>query len=168
MSPTLINSLQELAQEVHAEIKIINSRNDLQCVPDTTELIEILTKKFGIIPFAVPKLLKILVESSMLFSFSLVEEDRKNKIRKIEGHIISDGPLLQIIKKNFEQKLAALFTKEFTRKYTPETAVKEYIPQAAKFNNTEIGRVGNTAVMAAHYEIIFNRKILSYSVMSSL
>lgn len=163
MNPSEIKTLEDLLKEVYTEIKIINKKSDLSCVPETKKLIDLLPDKLGVLPFSVPKILKLLNKASMLFSFTLVEEDRKNKIKKSEGHIAADGPVLNSIKKAFEEELAKLFTTEFTRKYTPESAVREFIPQAPKFNNTDIGRIGNTAVMAAHFEVIFNRNVLEYS-----
>jgi hypothetical protein len=158
-----MKTLEELLHNVYSEIKIQNSRFDSRSVPDTSELITLLSTRLNIIPFTIPKLLKYLSDASMLFSFTIVEEDRKNKIKKMDSHLVAEGPIISELKNIYSKELAKLFTHEHTIKYTADNVVREYIPSALKYNNTEIGKIGNIAVMTTHYEIIFERNILNYS-----
>ena len=159
----MITDIEELLDSIYNEIRERNSAASYQPVPLSDEFTKYLADKYDLIPFTVPRLFKILVNSHRIFSFNVAEEDLPKKILKIEGYVVAEGVIIKKLKEYYEDELIRLYSIEYNKKLSAESAIRDFIPLMGKLNNTQIGRTGNMAVMLGQIEIRYERNILEYS-----
>ncbi len=158
-----IESLKELLLAVYEEIKAVNEGRDIFSIPQSDTLYGELTKKFNLIPFNIPGLLRMLVASNHIFSFDIVKEDRKNKILKVEGYVVTKGDIISGLKKAYEDELTSLFAIEFNKKLTGDRVVEMFAPHMEEYNNKPIGRIGTIAYNLNQLARVLEWDIMKYS-----
>lgn len=147
-----IETVQDLVDHVYNDIKGRNATTGEHCIPQSDTFFEELVKKYNMIPFTVPRLMKILTSANLVFSFNVVEKDLKNKITGIEGFVITDLATLGTLKEYYERKFSQEYAVHFNRKLDPMVAMKEYIPKMNEYNNTSVGKAANILINLIHYE----------------
>ena len=161
-----MESLQELIFAIYEDIKNDNEARDLYAVPQSDTFYNTITEKYNLIPFKIPTLMRILINSHMIFSIDIVKEDRKQKIRRIEGFIVTKGDIINDIKRVYEDELSRLYAIEFNKKLPGDKAVEVFSSHIDEFNNTPIGRVGSTAYQLTQFGKVLEWDIMKYSQKS--
>ncbi|HOO73514.1 MAG TPA: hypothetical protein PK926_17270 [Spirochaetota bacterium] len=156
-------SLNDLLLAIYDEIKAVNEYKDVYSIPLSDSFYEELTKKFSLIPFNIPTLIQILVSSNYIFSFDVVKEDRKNKIRRIEGYVVTKGDIISTLKRVYEDELASLYAIEFNKKLTGDRAVEMFSPHMEEYNSQPIGRIGSIAYHLTQLARVLEWDIMKYS-----
>lgn len=158
-----IENLRELIDSIYEDIKKRNSDANIYAIPNSDDFYNKLIKKYNLIPFTLPKLMKLMATSHIIFTFDLVEKDVKKKIKGIEGYVISDLATIILLKDYFENKFAEEFSVQFNKKIDPMKALKEFIPKIKDFNNTEVGKFANVIINLIHFESLLKKDPHEYS-----
>jgi hypothetical protein len=157
------DSLKDLVLAVYEEVKAVNDYKDIYSIPLSDAFYDEITKKFGLIPFNIPTLMEMLVSSNHIFSFEVVKEDRKNKIRKVEGFVVTKGDVISALKRVYEDELASLYAIEFNKKLTGERAVEMFASHLDEYNNKPMGRIGAIAQNLSQLTRVLEWDIMKYS-----
>ena len=160
---TKFKDFNELITTIYEEIKDQNNYLDKHSIPLSTKFHSQIAKKFNLITFNVPKLIDLLFDSHMIFKFDIVDEDRKKKIRHVEGYVAAEGPLLKKLITCYEHELEGLYTREFSEKAPMDKIYETVVPKIKEMNDTEIGKMGRIAIMLNHFLNIYEKEILKYS-----
>lgn len=153
-------TLNDLFLAIYEEIKNANEAKDLYSIPDSDTFYKEITEKYNLIPFNIPTIMKILTDSRMIFTIDIVKEDRKNKIRRLEGYIVSKGDIINAIKRVYEDELSRLYAIEFNKKLPGDKAIEVFAPHIDEFNNTPLGKIGTIA-----YQLMQMGKVLEWDIM---
>ncbi len=111
-----------------------------ESVPLTTEFFDYLTEKYNLIPFTIPRIMKMLIDSHMIVSFPVIEADRRTKARRNEGYVIADTDIIGSLIPVYEEALKNAYAQQFGKRYNIERIMQEFIPLLDKYNNTDVGK----------------------------
>ncbi len=135
-----MEGVRELLDCVCNEIKSRNITLSDESVPLTTEFFDYLTGKYNLIPFTIPRLVKMLIDSHMIVSFPVIEADRRTKARRNEGYVIADTDIIGSLIPVYEETLKNAYAQQFGKRYNIERIMQEFIPLLDKYNNTDVGK----------------------------
>jgi len=158
-----MKDLEELLAAILEEIRARNTVPGPKSIPESVEFVDELAKRYGLVPFGIPKLLNILCEAHKIFSFTIVEADRKEKIRRIEGYVVAEGNVITKLVAWHGDELVKAYAEEFSIKYSVDRIVKEFYPRINKYNNTWLGKQANIVVNLMSFLKILERNIAQYS-----
>jgi len=159
-----MNDLEELLNAIYVDIRKRNTNRGLQAIPQSDEFYEQITKTYSLIPFAIPKLIKILVDSHKIFSFSIIEADRKERIRRVEGFVVAEGNIVKDLLERYSDELIRAYSHEFSAKYSVERIIKEFFPRLQEYNNTHLGMIANSVINLMGIQSNLGRNIMQYGV----
>jgi len=159
-----MKDLEELLNAIYIDIRKRNSDRGLQAIPQSDEFFEQITKAYSLIPFAIPKLIKMLVDSHKVFSFTIVEADRKERIRRVEGLVVAEGNIVKDLLQRYGDELVRAYSHEFSTKYTVERIIKEFYPKLQEYNNTHIGKIAYMVINLMGIQSNLERNIMQYGV----
>ncbi len=158
-----MDKLDTIVKGIYQEIRDRNYEERADSVPLSDDLYTFITQKYNVAAFSVPKLINVLVDSHMIFPMDVVNEDRKNKILKVNGFVVTEGNILAKLRKVYEDELIELYSHEFHKKTTIEKIIKDLVPKLDEFNNTPVGRVARIILSLEHCSSTLERKIMDYS-----
>ena len=115
-----ISSVRDIVQILYREIEGRNTLRGYDSIPQSDEFVPKVVRKYGLHRESVPELLNILANSNMIFSFNTVAEDKKEKIKPIEGYVVTKGNVILNLKKFFEAELVDQYAIEFNRKLSEQ------------------------------------------------
>lgn len=159
-----MNDLEELLNAIYIDIRKRNTERGLQAIPQSDEFFEQITKTYSLIPYAIPRLIKILVDSHRIFSFTIVEADRKERIRRVEGFIVAEGNIVKDLLQRYGDELVRAYSHEFSTKYSVERIIKEFYPKIQDYNNTHLGKIANMVIYLMGIQSNLERNIMQYGV----
>jgi hypothetical protein len=159
-----MNSLEELLNNIYTDIRKKNSERSPYSIPLSDEIYEQNAKKYSLLPFSVPALFKILVDSHRVFQFKIVEADRKERIRRIDGFVVTEGNVVKSLIEVFTDELIREFSDEFSKRYTVEKIMKELMPKINDYNNTSLGKAANVVINLMSFQSLLERNIMHYGV----
>lgn len=159
-----MNDLEELLTTIYIDIRKRNTERSQHAIPQSDEFYDYLTSAYSVIPFAAPKLIKILVDSHKVFSFKIIEADRKAHIRSIEGLVVAEGNIISVLLDQYSDELIRLYSNEFSAKYSIERIIKEFLPKLDQYNNTPLGIVTNMVINLMSIKSILERNIMLYGI----
>ncbi len=159
-----MNDLEELLNAIYVDLRKRNTVRGVQAVPQSDEFFEYITKTYSLIPFAIPKLIKILVDSHKVFSFKIIEADRKERIRRIDGLVVAEGNIIKSLLDTFGDELIRAYSHEFSTKYSVEKIIKEFFSRINDYNNTPLGRMANIVINLMAIQSTLERNIMQYGV----
>jgi len=107
--------------------------------------------------------LRILVEAHYLFDIHIVEPDDTLMIDGVYGYITADVVILRNLKEMAAQELEAAYEQQYYRRKQAGTVLRELLPQARNFNNTQLGRALNVSLMIEQFEHIMLSAMNEYS-----
>lgn len=107
--------------------------------------------------------LKVLAEAHYLFEISMVEPDDTLMISGIDGYVVADIPSLKVLRERADNDLETVYEQQFYRRRQVTTIVRELLPQARNFNNTDLGRALNIAVMLQQFEQLLTTTFAEYT-----
>ncbi len=157
-----MNNLEELLNSICCEIRKRNTERNMWAIPQSEEFFEQIIKKYNLIPFAIPKLIKILVDSHKIFQFIIVEADRKEKIRRIDGYVVAEGNIIKTLLEFYSDELIRAYSHEFSKKLGVEKIIKELVPNLFKFNNTAVGKAAQIVINLMSFQSVLERNIMLY------
>lgn len=152
-----------LLDEVYEEIKRNNLEEGEKSLPHSDEFIKYLTASMGITDAMVKQLIKILINSHMIFSFEIVHQDEIRNIPQIEGYVISDVTAIRNLKNYYQRQLVMLYAKQFKKDLMVHQVVKEIFPIIRTLNNTGLGKVANKAIMLEELEKLMDKDFQQYT-----
>ena len=157
-----MNNLEELLNGICGEIRKRNTERNMWAIPQSEEFFNDITKKYNLIPFAIPKLIKILVDSHKIFQFVVVEADRKEKIRRTDGYVVTEGNILKTLLEYYSDELVRAYSHEFSKKLGIDKIIKEFVPNMTAFNNTVVGKTANIVINLISLQSVLERNIMLY------
>jgi hypothetical protein len=159
-----MNDLEELLNTIYVDIRKKNTDRGLQAIPQSDDFFDYLSGAYSLIPYAIPKLIKILVDSHKIFSFKIVEADHKERIRRIDGFVVSEGNVIKTLLERFSDEMIRAYSHEFSTKYAIERIIKEFMPKIQDYNNKPIGKIANVVINLMSIQSILERNIMQYGV----
>jgi hypothetical protein len=158
-----MKDLEELLKTIYIDIRKQNCERSPQAIPQSDIFFEYLTKTYSVIPYAIPNLIKILVDVHKIFSFKIVEADRKNSIRRVEGFVVVEGNIIKSLLEFFTDELIREYSHEFSAKYSVEKIIKEFFPKLDEYNNTTLGKTANIVINLMSFQSTLERAIMQYN-----
>lgn len=110
--------------------------------------------------------LDLLAKANYVFVIKIVNEDKDNDIKGIQGYVVTDAVVLQRIKEYAFSELENLYSSQFYERKHATTITREMISEARKFNNTPFGNMLNVAVMLQQFDRILEKNAVNYTVTS--
>jgi hypothetical protein len=159
-----MKDLEELLNTIYLDIRKRNGGRGLQAIPQSDEFFSQIAREYSLIPFAIPNLIKILVDSHKIFSFKIVEADRKERVHRVDGFVVSEGNVIKSLIEFFNDELIRAYTHEFSMKHSVERIIKEFLPKLGEYNNTEIGKITNIVINLMSYQSMLERNIMQYGL----
>lgn len=98
------------------------------------------------------ELLSVLADAHYLFRFKIVEPDEVRQVPGIYGYLMAELPLIGELRIWADAYLEASYEQQFYRRKQAMPILRELIPEARRFNSTELGRGLNVASMLLQYE----------------
>lgn len=157
-----MNTLEELLITIYADIRKRNTGRGPEAIPRSDEFFDRIAKAYSLIPFAIPKLIKILVDSHKIFSFKIADADRKHHTARIDGFVVAEGPVIKSLLEHSNDELVRAYSQEFSAKYSVERIIKELFPKLDEHNNTPLGRAANTVISLMGFQSTLERNIMQY------
>lgn len=158
-----MKDLEELLNSIYADIRKSNSSRNMQAIPQSDWFFDDIKERYHLIPFSIPKLIKILIDSHKIFSFKIVEADGKERIRRIEGMVSTEGNVIKSLLDMYNDELVRAYSHEFSKKYSVERIIKEFFPKLEEYNNTHIGKVANIVIHLMSFVSTIERNISQYN-----
>ena len=158
-----MKDLEELLNSIYTDIRKYNSSRNMQAVPQSDWFFDEIQVRYNLIPFSIPKLVKILADSHKIFMFKIVEADGKERIRRIDGMVTTEGNLIKSLLDLYGDELVRAYSHEFSKKLTVERIIKEFFPKIEEYNNTHIGKVANIVMHLMSFESTIERNISQYN-----
>jgi hypothetical protein len=160
----MIKNLEELLTSIFTDIRKYNSNRTMQAVPQSDWFFEEIQDRYSLIPFTIPKLVKILTDSHKIFTFKIVEADGKERIRRVDGMVTTEGNIIKTLLGMYGDELVRAYSHEFSKKFSVERIIKEFFPKLDVYNNTHIGKVANIVIHLMSFESILERNIAQYNI----
>ncbi len=157
-----MNDLEELLNNIYIDIRTKNSERSPYSIPLSDEIYEQNARKYNLLPFSVPSLFKVLVDSHKLFQFKIVEADRTERIRKIDGFVVTEGNIIKSLIEIFSDELIREFSNEFSKRYTIDKIIRELVPKINEYNNTSLGKAANILINLLSFQSLLERNIMQY------
>jgi len=158
-----MKDLEELLNAVYIEIRKRNSGRSPQAIPQSDEFFDFIMKKYSLIPFGIPNLIKILVDCHKIVSFKIIEADRKERIRRVEGLVVTEGNIVKSLLDSYSDELIKEYSHEFSTKYSVERIIKEFFPKLDAYNNTTLGKTANIVINLMSVQSQLERNIMQYN-----
>ena len=159
-----MKDLEELLTGILADIRKYNSTRNQQAVPQSDWFYDEIQHHYNLIPFAIPKLLKIMADSHKIFMFKIVEADGKERIRRVDGIVTTEGNVIKSLLEYYNDELIRAYSHEFSMKYSVERIIKEFFPKLNEYNNTELGRIANIVIHLMSFVSTLERNISQYTM----
>lgn len=160
---TIMKDLEELLNTIYADIRKQNCERGPGAIPQSDRFYDYLTKTYSVIPYGIPKLIKILVDTHKIFSFNTVEANSRKQIRRVEGLVVAEGNIIKKLLEIFGDELMREFSHEFSKKYSIEKIIKEFVPKIDEYNNTPLGRAANIVINLMSIQSGLERAIMQYN-----
>ncbi|MCP4131778.1 MAG: hypothetical protein GY754_12435 [bacterium] len=155
--------MKDLINNIYEEILSRNTYLDKFSVPQSDDFFQEIANRYKLILFNVPKLFKMLENAKMIFSFTIVEEDRSKKIRKVEGYVITKGDTIRKLIKHYEGIFLDHYAAEFTEKPSIDKAIQNIAPKVKDYNNTPLGNIARIFISLATFMDELEKNISQYS-----
>jgi hypothetical protein len=158
-----MKDLEELLNSIYADIRKYNSNRSMRAVPQSDWFFDEIQERYNLIPFSIPKLLKILADSHKIFMFKIVDADGKERIRRVDGMVTTEGNVIKSLLGLFGDELVRAYSHEFSKKFSVERIIKEFFPKLDEYNNTLLGKVTNIVIHLMSFESTLERNISQYT-----
>jgi hypothetical protein len=158
-----MKDLEELLTGILKDIRTYNSKRNMQAVPQSDWFFDEIQQRYNLIPFSIPKLIKILADSHKIFMFKIVDADGKERIRRVDGMVTTEGNVIKSLLGFYNEELIRVYTHEFSMKYSVERIIKEFFPKLNEYNNTDLGRIANIVIHLMSFESALERNISQYT-----
>jgi hypothetical protein len=158
-----MKDLEELLKTIYIEIRKLNSEPGPKAIPQSDNFFEFLSKKYSVIPYAIPNLIKMLVDAHMIFSFKIIEADREKQSRRVDGFVVAEGNLAKGLLEYYNDELIREYSHEFSIKYPVDKIIKEFFPKIEAFNGTDVGIAANIVINLMSIQSTLERSIMQYN-----
>jgi hypothetical protein len=154
-------SLSDLLLAIYEEIKDYNSSMAIDIVPISTSFYQSLEKRMNLDPEKIPRLMEILVNAKMIFSFPLTQDDGSDSAPR--GFVLTRGDIISIVQKRQNGLLEKLYTDTTGKKASAQSLAADYADLKGKYNGTPLGMAVQTVMTLPHYKSLLERNIFKYS-----
>src|SRR4030042_2751961 len=158
-----MKDLEELLNAVYIETRKPNSGRSPKAIPQSDEFFDFIMKKYSLMPFGIPNLIKILVDCHKIVSCKIIEADRKERIRRVEGFVVTEGNIVKTLLEYYGDELVKEYSHEFSTKYSVERVIKEFFPKLDTYNNTTLGKTANIVINLMTIQSQLERNIMQYN-----
>jgi hypothetical protein len=158
-----MKDLEELLNSIYTDIRKYNSGRNMQAVPQSDWFFDEIQARYNLIPFSIPKLIKILADSHKIFIFKVVEADGKERIRRLDGLVTTEGNVIKDLLGWYGDELVRAYSHEFSKKLAVERIIKEFFPKLDEYNNTLIGKIANIVMHLMSFESTIERNISQFN-----
>ena len=108
---------------------------------------------------------RLLFESHYLLQITLVEADERLLVNGIHGYVVAEaGPIDSLIE-FYDTQLETAYEQHFYRRRAVATIIRELLPQARTFNNTDLGRALNVSVMLHQFAQLLRAEYAEFTDM---
>jgi len=138
--------------DIYHEIRKRNTSGGFKAVPYSDEFIKYTAGYYGLSMELIKNIIQILINSHKIFSIEIIAEDKVRDIAHVEGYVVCDLVILRKLKSFYQSELIIQYENEFHKRLMVHQVVKEIFPMLHSFNNTDIGKVANLAIMLEELE----------------
>ncbi|MBN2077714.1 MAG: hypothetical protein JW838_02030 [Spirochaetes bacterium] len=157
-----MKTLGELLDAIIVDIRARNTGRGVQSLPLSDEFPEWIARRYSLLPFSMPTLFKILADSHMLFIIPVVEADRRERVRRVEGYVVAEGNIIKDMVEYFGDELIRAYSTEFSMKHSIERIIREFFPRLKEYNNTEVGKAASILINLMACQSTLERNIMEY------
>src|SRR4030042_15162 len=157
-----MKDLEEHLNTIYIDITKRKTERSPHPVPLSEDFYDEIEKRYSLIPHAIPTLFKILADSHKIFSFTVVEADRKERIRRGDGFVVTEGNIIKSLLEYYGDELIRAYSHEFSMKYSIERIIKEFFPKLNEYNNTHLGKTANIVIHLMSFQSTLERNIMQY------
>lgn len=158
-----MKDLEELLNTIYIDIRKENCERGPRGIPQSDTFYDYLTKTYSVIPYTIPNLIKILLDTHKIFSFNTVEANNKKQIRRVEGFVVAEGNIIKSLLEFFSDELMREYSHEFSTKYSVEKIIKEFYPKLGEYNNTVLGKTATIVINLMSIQAGLERAIMQYN-----
>jgi len=155
--------LSELLKNIISDVREKNQRPGPGAVPRSDEFFGELAKKYGLVPFTVPTLIRMLVSSSCLLGFTLIEEERKKKILRVEGYVVTEPGVIDPLIRYYSRELESIYMINYNKKAAYNKIIQEISPDLHVHNGTPLGICTSTLIMLSTVSDMLQWEPMKYS-----
>ncbi len=153
----------DLVKAVYKIIVEVNSNNSINSIPQSDELIRIVTSSEGISREQVLKIIEILNKSHMILTFEISKEDRNRGFDSIDGYVDADLKTIKRLKTIFQYALVEIYKKERRVSAGAFQIIKEIFPRLNQIKGTQLGNIANKTIMLDEFEKLIEKKYNEYT-----
>lgn len=144
-------------REVVDVVRGLNTRRDRDPIPVAADLGPLLDQAFYRDRGRLQSVLDMLAESRHLIAFRLVEADPRMQVEAVMGYIVAEAEVVRELKAFIFERLEVAYERQFYRRRTAALIIQEMMQDIRKYNNSQIGRMLNAAVMLQQYDQLMGR-----------
>jgi hypothetical protein len=105
----------------------------------------------------------MLVDSNKIFTFLIVEADRKERIRRVDGFLVTEGNLIKELAGFYEERLIKIYSEEYQKKLvSAEKVLGDMGDVASEHNNTKLGITANIVMAIIGCQKLLEKNIMNY------
>jgi hypothetical protein len=139
------------------EVRRLNDRRDRDPIPVLADLAPRLDQDFYRDRSRLQQALDMLTESRYLIAFRLVEADARQRVEAVAGYVAAESDTVRELKRFIFERLEAAYEQQFYRRRTASLIIQEMLQDQRKYNNSQIGRIFNAALMLQQSDQLLER-----------
>jgi hypothetical protein len=157
-----MSSIIKILQDIANQIKEDNQRGK-ERIPTSESFIKRMVQVHDKSPEDIKYYLEQLKETHHIFIFNVVNPDPSLFVQGVEGYVYADQNILTELKYYLESKIGSIYENTFYKKKTFQQIFRELLPKLKEYNNTEMGRALNGAMMVDEFIRIISSNAFEYT-----
>lgn len=157
-----MSSVIKILQDIASQIRDENLRGKDR-IPTSEFFIKKMVQAHDKSPEDIRYYLEQLKETHHIFTYHLVSPDPSLFVQGIEGYVYADQTVLNEVRHFLENKIGQLYENTFYKKKTYQQILRELLPRLKEYNNTEMGRALNSAMMVDEFIRVISSNAFEYT-----
>ncbi len=155
--------LEKVINSVYQKIVEYNSKDNLKAIPHSDAFEKDIVALYGLKEHELKRILTILKESHMIFTFEITQEDKDRDIKRINGYVEADLVTVRRLKSYFQRLLMDEYEQQFNTQLLFHRIAREVYTNPTAFKNTPLGQLANKAIMLDEYEHLLEKEYGEYT-----
>ncbi|MCL1864270.1 MAG: hypothetical protein FWF73_00465 [Spirochaetes bacterium] len=148
---------------VFKRIVALNSLHNLDSIPLSNIFFKETESLFGLSPYELSIIIKILNESHKIFSMEITREEYDNKKEIIYGYVDADILNIERLQGVFHKGLMDEYEREYHIRKGSHQIIRELLPNLKNISNSIIGPLLNKSVMLDSYHYLLEKNHDEYT-----
>ncbi len=155
--------LKKLCEDIYGLISISNSKDNIDAVPNSDLFLREITSVLGADINIIRRAINILKEAHKILTIEVVQEDKQNNIKRIEGYVEADFKTIQRLKNIYQKSLMDEYELQYHKRLMTHQIIKEIYSRIGSFKNTPIGQLANKAIMLEEFGHLLEKNYSEYT-----